>query len=128
MGLDGFLEPGWVEATSAVLRLLLKPSFHPEVCITLKQSPYTTQLSAVVLAEMLWHQRFFRRMQEYREEVTLEPGTFDAAVDGFSKALPNDGSRGNVVSLDGMRIESCCVSGGQVRRLAENVVKPPVVA
>ena len=56
MGLPGFVEESWTQCDGPTLRLLLKPSFHPELCLTLFREKESTRLSVVALAERFWTQ------------------------------------------------------------------------
>jgi hypothetical protein len=127
MGLDGFVEDGWTTSAPPVLRLLLKPSFDPEVCITLTGSPEGARLSVVALTEMLWRQEFPHRLEGHRDEAAVAPDTFEQTERDYSEAFAECSIPGRFVTIDGMGIESCCVSLGQVRRFAGHVTGRPSV-
>ncbi|KYF50419.1 hypothetical protein BE04_26595 [Sorangium cellulosum] len=66
MGLPAFIDPG---LSLPALRLLLMPSFDPEVCITLTGAAGDERLSVVALTESLWQQAAPRRLSVWREHV-----------------------------------------------------------
>ncbi|MFO0757002.1 MAG: hypothetical protein U0359_10940 [Byssovorax sp.] len=65
MGLGRFVPT----ATENVLRLLCRPSFHPEVCVTLTPN----EIVAVALQSSLWREPVPARMPEVSERAPLEP-------------------------------------------------------
>jgi len=123
MGLDAF-EP----AGSPCVRVLLKPSFHPEVCVTVAGATEAgrARLSVVALSEMLWRQPFPRRLPELREEVGVPAELFTEAVAGFTAAFADRERDGRRVCLDGMGVECCRLAAGVAERFAEHVSRPAV--
>jgi hypothetical protein len=108
MGLAAFVEPAWSPPT---LRLLLKPSFDPEVCATLIAPAESARLSAVVLAEMLWRQPFPRVLPAWREQAALSATVFAGIAARFASALAADRQpEDRVVCLDGMPVAACLLS------------------
>ena len=65
MGLDAFAPSG-----PSCVRVVLRPSFHPEVCVTVAETAGSARarMSVVALTEMLWRQHAPRRLPELREE------------------------------------------------------------
>jgi hypothetical protein len=124
MGLDAFEPVGL-----SCVRLLLKPSFHPEVCVTVAEpaDPARARLSVVALTEMLWRQQAPRRLPELREEVGVPAEVFAEAAAGFAAAFADRDRDGRRVCLDGMGVE-CCRSIGEVERFAEHAHRPAVSA
>ncbi|MGL4422165.1 MAG: hypothetical protein ACRCZF_15965, partial [Gemmataceae bacterium] len=96
MGLDGF-EP----ASTPCIRVLLKPSFHPEVCITLGDATDApgALLSVVALTERLWPQLIPRRLFDLREDVCLPPEMFAVAAARFAAAFADRNLQGHRVTL-----------------------------
>jgi len=123
MGLDGFVETGWTVPT---LRLLLKPSFHPEVCVTLHGAPEASRLSVVALTERLWGQPSLRRLPELQEETTVPTPAFDRACESFAATLGACRKRDRAVYLDGMGVECCFVRDGELQQFAEHAFRPGV--
>lgn len=127
MGLDAFVEKSWLTSPLPVLRVLLKPSFDPELCITLARRTDSVGLAVVAAAEMVWHQLAPLPVKSFREQLELPLSVLDEAIDGFLGANTDTGSEGRKVFLDGMSVESCLISDAGQQRLAEQVWTSPVV-
>lgn len=56
LGLTGFANDEELGPASKAIRVLLMPSFHAEVCITLISTPQSVTLSVVAAKEQIWHQ------------------------------------------------------------------------
>lgn len=108
MGLGPF-EPVGVERA---IRLVLKPSFHPEACITVEP----TRLHVVALRSMLWHEPVPCRLPEYAETTTLTGDQFDGIAEAFGRAFAESAKEGQRICLDGMPVSALRIDGG--RRLA----------
>src|SRR5687768_16978630 len=95
MGLGRFVPP----VDGEVLRLVCRPSFHPEVCITLTPD----EVVAVALQAGLWHDPIPARMPEVSERAPVSTREFEAARDAFASALAEAGRPPKwVVIADGM--------------------------
>jgi hypothetical protein len=124
MGLDAF-EP----AGPPCVRVLLKPSFHPEVCVTVAEAADARAvLSVVALPEMLSRQTFPRRLPELREEVGVSADVSAEAIAGFSAAFADRDDDSRRLCLDGMGVECCRLTAGGVERFAGHVYSPTVSA
>ncbi len=99
LGMGGFDEPGLSLPT---LRVLLKPSFSPEVCITL--SGTDPILSVVAATEMLSHQLYPCAMGTYRERVSISAEIATQMIADFDAVLAaNRDEVGRMVCIaDGM--------------------------
>lgn len=126
MGLAAFVEPRWSLVT---LRLLLKPSFDPEVCLTLSGPGEVAQLSVVALGEMLWRQPAPCVLPAWREQVPVPALAFSEAVAGFNAALAADRqAEGRMVCVDGMPVAACLLSGAGLEQFACSPYRPAVSA
>ncbi len=124
MGLPAFIEPEWSPPT---LRLLLKPSFDPEVCITLAGPADNAQLSVVALTEMLWRQPGLCVLAARRERADLPAPLFDQAIAGFDGALAADRlSDERMMCLDGMPVAACLLTGVGLEQFACSPYRPEV--
>lgn len=56
LGLDGFENDDRLAVSRQALRLLLLPSFHPELCVSFTRSGADVELSVVAAKEQIWHQ------------------------------------------------------------------------
>ena len=127
MGLLGFFEESWSTSATAVLRLLLKPSFDPEVCITLSSFGSSANLCVIALSEMLWRQPGPCRLAEHREEVVVDPNILNDMVTNILAAHAESCAQGRFVCLDGMGSECCYVRAGHVLRFVQHVSRPSIV-
>lgn len=115
MGLDGFVDSGWSES-SKIIRLLLKPSFSPEVCLTLEYASEDAKLSVIALSEMFWHQPCPCRLAEYREEVIVDLAFFAQCQNEVQSAHERSLVNSRVVSIDGMSLACSWNSTGKIRQ------------
>jgi hypothetical protein len=121
MGLPSFIEDSWAQAESPTLRVVLTPSFHPELCVTLSRTADAVRLSVVALTEQFWSQRSGVYLPTEREEVHLALRDFDEALALFATAHANFDSLRRYVCIDGMGSESCLVSRTGTQRLDAHV-------
>jgi hypothetical protein len=101
MGITSFEhDPVCTRAAEAV-RLLLKPSFHPEICITFADG----RVSVVSAQEMIWHQYEPAPMQTDRSDAVVAQAAFAGLLASMVPAAPptTDAVRG--ILLDGMQTE-----------------------
>lgn len=112
---------GQLVPTSAdgVVRLVCRPSFHPEVCITLTSK----EVVAVALRSSLRKEPTPARMPELSEAATLPDGDFDSVCDAFGQALVESHRPPKwVVIADGMDASAVRVRQGQVERFSGHAV------
>ena len=125
MGFPGFVDPA---LPSPSIRLLLKPSFDPEVCVTLSAGGDRPRLSVVAFTTMFWHHPGpVPYAPAAREEVVIPRdvttdlwGRFAAAHDAAHEMA------GRMVCIDGMPVECVAVENGEARRFAESPYRPAV--
>lgn len=124
MGRPAFVERGWSPVT---LRLLLEPSFDPEVCVTLTGQAEAARLSVVALATMLSRQSAPCVLAAWRDEVAIPAPVFAQAVEGFVAALVADREReGRMVCLDGMPVAACLLIDSGLEQFACSPYRPEV--
>lgn len=124
MGLPAFIEPDW---SPLVLRLLLKPSFHPEVCVTLAGADAV--LSVVALVESLWSQSIPCELPTFRERSLVAPQLAHQLYSGFSTAFEADRDpEGRMVCVDGMPLTCCLLDSAGMRQFACNPYRPAASA
>lgn len=102
MCIGPFVDPSWNSETLAI-RLLLKPSFHPEACITIAKRESTGSLAVTVLAEMLWRQDVPCRLPAYHDNCELTTAQFTRLAHYHHEAATDANAR-RTVCLDGMGI------------------------
>lgn len=111
MGLGQFVPTAAVD----VVRLVCRPSFHPEICITLTPK----EVVAVALHSSLWKEPIPARMPELSGVATLPRGDFDGVCDAFDRALVESSRPPKwVVMTDGMAASAVRVRGGQIDRFS----------
>lgn len=116
LGLVGFdVDPQLSKANEAI-RLLLKPSFHPEVCVTIVDG----RVSVVAARWMIWRQFEPAPMLTDRAEGELSEETFARLVAKFNEASTT--VQGTGLAIDGMPVDALLFrSGSQVLRVQQNV-------
>lgn len=124
MGLPAFIDQG---LPSPTLRLLLMPSFDPEVCITLFGASEGARLSVMALAEPFYRQPAPCRMSAWKEQVDVSAGVFADISEDFAAAVAADReTTGRMVCIDGMPIDACLLMGTRVDRIADHPYRPAV--
>ena len=121
MSLSGFVEQPWLRAENPTLRIVLTPSFHPELCITLAQRADSTLLSIVTLLEQFWAQKSMVHLPHEREEVELPAAAFVEISALFASAHAMFDPQRRFVCVDGMGSESCLVSRANTQQLEAHV-------
>lgn len=108
MGLPSFDgDPTCLQA-SAAIRLLLMPSFHPEICLTFSDG----KVSVVSARSMIWHQSEPSPMLTDCAEGCLPSDAFQALLAATESVDHPDGVRG--IIIDGMPSELLCFSKGTI--------------
>lgn len=126
MGLPAFVER---DLSPVAIRLLLMPSFDPEVCVTFTCLAGDARLSVVALAEMLWRQSAPRALPAWREQVAVPAPLLAQAVVNFVGALTEDRlPKGRMVCLDGMPIAASLLSSAGLEQFACSPYRPAVSA
>ena len=121
MDLSGFIEPCWTQAEKPTLRVVLTPSFLPELCITVACTGESAALSVVALAEQFWARRGEVCSPSDHEQVQLPAGAFEELLGLFQEAHTALDPERQCVWLDGMGSESCLVSLAGTQRLRAHV-------
>lgn len=121
MGLTGFIETSWSESEQPFLRVVLTPSFHPEVCITVAPGANVASLSVIALAEHLWAQKADVYLPHNDERFEITKDAFEDLVVLFKAAYAAFDPNPGFGCLDGMGSESCLVSRSDSKRLRAHV-------
>jgi len=121
MGLSGFVEQPWTQAENQTLRVVLTPSFHPELCLTFSQSSDSTPLSIAVLLDQLWARPSVVCLPHECEEIDMPSVVFDEVLALFATARASYDPQRRYVYCDGMGSESCLSSRGGTQRLDAHV-------
>src|SRR5262245_43874983 len=86
MRLPGFIEAHWAQSDVPTLRVILTPSFTPELCMTFSRTDDSASVSVIALAEQFWAHRSEAYLPRDCEEARLPLGAFDDAVRLFELA------------------------------------------
>lgn len=121
MSLPSFIEQPWALSEYPTLRMLLTPSFHPELCITLSRNSKAVLLSVVALATQYWSHSSEVYLPHEHEDLTLPQTPFDEALALFTAAHRTIDPKHCYVCLDGMGSESCLVLRAGTRRFRAEV-------
>lgn len=115
MGLGRFVPP----AAEDIVRLVCRPSFHPEVCVTLTPN----EIVVVALQSSLQREPSPSRMLELSERATLSGDELERICTAFDRALA-ESSRPprRVVICDGMAVSAVRVRADKVERFSGHVV------
>ena len=116
-GFPGFSDSSFVQLRDAV-RVVLCPSFHPEICITITRSLFDVR----VFSAMLWVQPSIQFIPSF---VCTNDGRSDTFASLHAAAwnvteLP--ASHRKTLCLDGMRYHCAIVQAGEVRHLSGNAI------
>jgi hypothetical protein len=125
MSLPGFIEQPWAQREYPIMRILLTPSFHPELCITLSRNSEAVLLSVVALTTQYWSHSSEMCLPHEHEEFTLPQTAFDEALTLFTTAHGTVDPQRCYICLDGMGSESCLVSRAGTSRVRAEVSMLP---
>ncbi|HEY4329847.1 MAG TPA: hypothetical protein VGN88_08925 [Phycisphaerae bacterium] len=106
-----------------IIRVLLKPSFHPEACITLEP----TRLYVVALRSQLWSEPVPRLLPQLSEEVVVSAEEFNITVEAFKGAVAENAG-GSSLCVDGMPYSAVYKKQQQMVRTRGNSFGPGEVA
>jgi hypothetical protein len=115
MGLGQFA----LAATGDAVRIVCRPSFHPEVCLTFTPE----ELVAVALRWSLSSEPMTARMPDFSERARLSAGEFEDLSAAFDRALAESKRPPKwVVIADGMSASAVRVLAGRLDRYAGHAV------
>ena len=105
--------------TVSLLRLVCRPSFHPEVCVTLTPE----EIVAVGLRSSLSSEPIPARMPELSERAPLSEGEFETICNAFASALDEAARPPEwVVICDGMAASAVRLRGGRSEQFSGHAV------
>lgn len=108
MGLPSFEDDPQCTSASEAVRLLLKPSFHPEVCLTFTSG----KVSVVCARYMIWRQFEPSPMLTDRAEGAISAELFAALVSSMVPVSHGGGVPG--ITIDGMPSELLHFQQGRI--------------
>jgi hypothetical protein len=119
MGLSAFVEPEWVNRAELVMRVLLKPSFHPEICVTIGGAG---DLSVVTFdKKSFWHSSPGELLTTWREEKPITSQTCIDLTGIFRETQESLDKSKSYICCDGMGIDACLISARDRTEFSGNV-------
>jgi len=123
MGLAGFAVDPVLQSADEALRLLLKPSFDPEICITITSDGLHVEARVVAARWMIWRQFEMAPMMTYRDQCELPMACFQEWVK--SSIGPGKSADAAGIGIDGMQVESILMKNGElVAQTGHDIEKP----
>lgn len=123
MSIAEFADRDVLSADPAALRLLLKPSFSPELCITVVDSA----LVVTTLREMLWHRPHPCVLPSVAQRVAVDEEFLSRLGSLFAAARHEiEHGSGPVLLLDGMHMDAVWPDGAELRELSVGVADEAV--
>lgn len=117
LGLNGFVDDGDFTRATAAIRLLMCPSFHMEVCITVMELPKGSSISVVAAQKQIWTYRDPGLVRAVRADAVSD-GQFQNLVDQFYAAKSAPEREEGV--FDGMTVHLALWSQGESQILCGN--------
>ena len=118
LGLTALIEPECAESNSLVMRLLLKPSFHPEICITISRGLEVTDLTVLAASSQFWplvrDGRMSVSLNTYQETERLGLPILDEFVPDFLSVFEKVSAIERWVYVDGMGVNAVLSSGQRI--------------
>jgi hypothetical protein len=124
MGLPAFIDK---DLPSPTLRLLLMPSFDPEVCITLMGAEEDARLSVIALMESFYQQPAPCRLPAWKEQVNVSATMVADSFHHFAAAVAAEReTTGRMVCIDGMPVDGWHIAETGIMRIAGHPYRPAV--
>ncbi len=124
MGIPHFADAGDLAGADAAMRIVLRPSFTPEICITL----ISNSAKASTLYEMLWHQPFPCTLPSIHQDYPLTED-FKLHLSSLLQAAVHEINHQSrpVIVCDGMSFDAAWHSGATLKQVSTHVAGPEVV-
>ncbi len=121
MGLAGFAVDPVLQSADEALRLLLKPSFDPEICITITSDGQRVEAKVVAARWIIGGQMI--PMMTYRDQCELPMACFQEWVKSAIDSGKSADTAG--IGIDGMQVESILMKNGElVVQTGHDIEKP----
>jgi len=112
MALPGFVEEAWQQPRVSALRVVLTPSFHSEVCITLVEEAGDISLAVRAFDQQFWVHGVPRSVQPFHAgDCAFGYGLFQETLALFDQARI-EAKKPRGICLDGMGMHACLVTDG----------------
>lgn len=110
IGVPGFETDPDLAVAGESIRLLLQPSFHPEVCITFSRGPDQATVSVIAARAMVWHQPSPTRVPTGRDRGDVSTDCFASHAAALAAASSRDEA---ALIIDGMPVDALLVQDGR---------------
>lgn len=101
--LAGFEADPVLSVVERSMRLLLQPTFHPEICLTIADAPERSIVSVAAAREMVRGQFAPAPVLTDRDKGEIAAGCFSELCDAFAEAAD---VRGSDIVIDGMPVDA----------------------
>ncbi|MCB0909967.1 MAG: hypothetical protein KDB63_22955 [Nocardioidaceae bacterium] len=118
MGIPRFADTTDLRNDDAAMRIVLRPSFTPEVCLTLTGCTATVS----TLYEMLWHQPFPCTLPAVQQSFPItadQQSSFARSLRHAVQEIRNDERM--VIICDGMSFDAAWYNGGSIDQVSTHV-------
>jgi hypothetical protein len=110
MGLPGFVEDSWKQQIETTVRVVLAPSSHPELCVTLSPGDESSLLTVVALRRRRCESLSVLYPPSDRADVVIATSVYREAVQAFRVGHEVFEHSQRYVFVDGMRAFVCLAS------------------
>lgn len=117
MGLGSFLDSTW-DTSAFLIRILLKPSLHPEFCLDINLKGSAPEISAVCLSEMLWNQMAPRPLPAFHERKPLDQANLNR-IQSLCSTINREAEQ--PICVDGMGVNVAWTNNGEMIRFDSHV-------
>jgi len=121
LGLEQFVDPGWGKSEATAIRIVLKPSFHPEVVITITRIGTDVFVSTIAARNRIWGPPFPQTTDSDADHSSAQWEVFSPLVEAFDAEFIEAKIERRSICLDGMGVELCFVSGPAVQQFKTHV-------
>src|SRR5580698_449531 len=120
VGLGQFIDCTWSKTETAAIRIVGKPSFHPEVVITLTKIKSDVLISIVAAKSQFWS-TYPQPIELFADQFSSDDLTFSQFFQQFDAASAEAKRPNKSICLDGMGIEACSVLNSKIERFEAHV-------
>jgi hypothetical protein len=121
LGLSSFIDSRWSGEKSSALRIVLKPSFDPEVVFTLTTDNRWGLMSVVAAKNRIWASKLSSSIKIFEDSFSIKESDFLQFVRAFDEALMESKIPNKRVTLDGMAIEACSLIDSRIEKFGDHV-------
>ena len=124
LGLPGFDSDPALAAADRAVRLLLLPSFDPEVCITISETAGNITVAIIAARSMIWHKLELGYVLTHQNQFGMDDHLARPLLDDLRTATENH-KEGQFFVIDGMPTHGVFFEKGQKARSFESNLGMP---